>query len=169
MWTGGGAVTAVVKNCFIPEALHYDVDRDVWARFEEDGDVTMGLTDVGQSRAGRILTVSFRRPVGTAVARGKVVALLESGKWIGPVQSLFSGIITGLNERLLEQPNLVNEDFYGDGWLVRLAPTDQGERALWPTGPEAVRLYTERIARPYWSTRGVDEDFWCFHCRQGSR
>lgn len=159
----------VVKNCVLPEDLYYDVDRDVWARFEDDGQVTMGLTDVGQSRAGRILTISFRRPVGTDVSRGKVIALLESGKWIGPIQSLFSGTITAVNERLLEHPGLVNEAFYTDGWLVRLEPSDPEERALWVTGEDAVRRYTDRIALPYWSTRGVDDDFWCFHCREGSK
>ncbi|HLF41193.1 MAG TPA: glycine cleavage system protein H [Acidimicrobiia bacterium] len=157
----------VVKNCVLPDELYYDVERDVWARLDDDGEVTLGLTDVGQTRAGRILAVSFRRPVGAVIDRGRVLALLESGKWVGPVRSLFSGEITAVNEELLVHPTLVNEAFYTDGWIVRLRPSDPDERALWSTGPDAVRQYTDRIARPYWSTRGVDDDFWCVHCREG--
>lgn len=146
----------VVKNCILPEDL-YHVERDGWARLDGDGQVTMGLTDVGQSRAGRILTVSFRRPVGTVIDRGRVVALIESGKWVGAVRSLFSGTLTEANERLFEHPTLLNEAFYTDGWLVRLRPSDPGERTLWPTGrkPSAGTPtgWRSRTGRPAASTK----------------
>ncbi len=156
----------IIRNCILPDDLYYDVESDLWARFEASGLVTLGLTDVGQSRAGRILVITVRRPVGAVVKRGQVVALLESAKWLNPVRSLFSGRVAEVNDEVLKRPSLMNEGFYGEGWLLRLLPSDPGERRLWPTGDEAIRLYSEKLAKPYRSVRGVEEDFWCVHCRE---
>jgi len=156
----------IIRNCILPEDLYYDVENDLWARFEASGLVTLGLTDVGQSRAGRILVVTIRRDVGDEVTRGRVVALLESAKWLNPVRSLFTGRVAEVNARVRERPSLMNEAFYGEGWILRLEPSIPDERRLWPMGDAALRLYTEKLARPYRSVRGVEEDFWCVHCRE---
>ncbi len=156
----------VIRNCILPEDLHYDVEHDLWARIEPDGAVTLGLTDVGQSRAGRILIVTMRRAPGATVKRGDVLAVLESAKWLSPVRSLFGGRVLAVNEAVVRRPVLVNERSYDDGWLVTLEPADPAERALWPTGAEAIARYQERLRQPYQSVRGLEEDFWCIHCRE---
>lgn len=156
----------VIKNCILPEELYYDIEHDVWARFDDDGLATLGLTDVGQSRAGRILIVTVRRQIGASIRRGEVIAVLESAKWLNPVRSLFSGRLVAINAAVLKRPALLNEDMYGEGWLVKFLPSDPAEQALWPTGQEAVSRYAEKLARPYRSVRGVEEDFWCVHCRE---
>ena len=74
---------ALVNNCNIPEDLYYVVDKHVWAR--KDGDlVTVGMTDVAQNLAKSIIAVTLKKP-GRAVARGRNIATVESGKWVGPV------------------------------------------------------------------------------------
>jgi glycine cleavage system H protein len=158
---------AVIRNCILPEELHYDVEHDLWARFEADGSVTMGLSDVGQSRAGRILIVTMRRRAGARVRRGEVLAVLESAKWLSPVRSLVSGEIIATNDEVVRRPVLVNERMYDEGWLARIAATVPAERDLWPTGADALARYEEKLRRPFQSVRGLEEDFWCVHCREG--
>lgn len=68
---------AVVRNCILPEDLSDDVEQDLWMRLDAPDRVTLGLTDVGQTRAGRILIVTMRRRPGDRVRRGQVLAVLE--------------------------------------------------------------------------------------------
>ncbi|MDP1779659.1 MAG: hypothetical protein Q8K73_05250, partial [Anaerolineales bacterium] len=82
--------------CDIPENLYYDIERDVWIRF--DGDVAvLGMTDVAQTRCGKFAAISFR-DVGKMVAQGKTLATIESAKWVGPFPAPFSCEIVETNE-----------------------------------------------------------------------
>jgi glycine cleavage system H protein len=137
----------VFHGCDIPETLHYDVDRDVWARFEADGTATLGMTDPAQTRCGKIVSVRFK-PAGREVRRGQSLVTIESAKWVGPFPAILSGRIVGHNERGFRADILAaNRDPYGAGWLVRLQPTGPGaERAALVTGGEAVARYQARIA-----------------------
>ena len=81
--------------CDIPEDLTYDIERDVWIRF--DGEIaTLGMTDVAQTRCGKFAALSFR-DVGKMVAQGKALATIESAKWVGPVTSPVTGEIAEVN------------------------------------------------------------------------
>jgi len=111
------------QGCIIPKDLYYDVENQVWLRVNEDGTVTMGLTDVGQTRAGRLLHARIKS-VGTRVKKGKPVATLESGKWAGPVPALVEGEVVEVNQKVLEDPNFINIDPYGEAWIARLKPAD---------------------------------------------
>ena len=137
---------AVFMGCDIPESLHYDVERDVWARFEPAGEVTLGMTDPAQSRCGRLVSVRFKRP-GRRIARGQSLATIESAKWVGPFPAVLSGEIVATNEAAFRADVLLaNKDPYGAGWLVRLRPTDlEGERGGLVTGAEAFERYRARI------------------------
>ena len=82
--------------CDIPEDLTYDVERDVWIRF--DGDIaTLGMTDVAQTRCGKIADISFR-DIGKKVSQGKALATIESAKWVGPFPAPFSCEIVETNQ-----------------------------------------------------------------------
>jgi len=83
----------------------------------------MGLTDVGQVRAGRLLHARIKEP-GKYIKKGKPVASLESGKWAGPINAIIEGEVVERNEKVLEQPDIINYDPYGDGWVVKLKPAD---------------------------------------------
>jgi len=112
------------QGCVIPKDLYYDIENQVWAKVNEDGTVTLGLTDVGQTRAGRLLHIRVK-PVGTKVKKGKPVATLESGKWAGPVPALVEGEIVSVNPKVVEDPNFINIDPYGEAWIVKIKPVSE--------------------------------------------
>jgi glycine cleavage system H protein len=131
--------------CDIPEDLTYDVERDVWIRFAGEF-ATLGMTDVAQTRCGKIAAISFRN-VGKAVQEGKALATIESAKWVGPFPAPFSCEIVETNESGFAQNILLaNKEPYTTGWLVKVRPMDlANERAHLVTGQEAAEKYKVRI------------------------
>ena len=110
-------------GCVIPGDLLYDLERDLWVRLEPGGEATCGMTDVAQTRAGRLVSVSWKA-VGRHVRQGRPLAVIESSKWVGPFPAPFSGEITAVNALAFRDDVAVaNRDPYGAGWLVRLRPT----------------------------------------------
>jgi glycine cleavage system H protein len=131
---------ASVNNCNVPEDLYYLVERHVWAR-PEDGRVTVGLTDVAQNLAKNVLSVTVKA-VGKQVKKGRSLATVESSKWVGPVPCPVGGEVVEVNEEVVSRPTLLNEDPYGQGWIVRIAPADwEGESTDLVTGPEGIEAY----------------------------
>ena len=126
--------------CDIPEDLTYDVEHDVWIRF--DGDVAvLGMTDVAQNMAKGIVNATPKE-AGRTVQKGKSAGTLESGKWVGPVTSPVTGEIVEVNEAMKAKPSLINSDPYGEGWFVKIKPTDwMGESVALVTGEAAVAAY----------------------------
>lgn len=117
----------VHAGCAVPEEYLYDLEFDSWVRLEPDGTATLGMTDVAQTRCGRIVSISFR-PVGKLVRRGKGLAVIESAKWVGPFRAPLSGTIVAANQAGFAEDGLIaNRDPYGRGWLVRLAPVALAE------------------------------------------
>ena len=131
--------------CDIPEELTYDIERDVWIRFEGDVAV-LGMTDPAQTRCGKIAAISFR-DVGKKVAKGKALATIESAKWVGPFPAPFSCEIVEVNAAGFARDILLaNKDPYDIGWLVKVRPTDlENERGHLVTGLEAAERYKARI------------------------
>ncbi|CAB1128680.1 Glycine cleavage system H protein 3 [Candidatus Hydrogenisulfobacillus filiaventi] len=137
---------ARVNACEFPEHLWFNVEEDTWVEPLPDGTVRVGMTDPAQTRAGRLLTIGVR--VGKHVARGRNLATVESGKWVGPVPSPLPGTILAANPQVLADPNLINRDPYREGWLVVLRPdaeaTEWRALGLVP-GPEAVEPYRVKL------------------------
>ena len=116
----------VVNGCNLPEDLFYVVEKHVWAR--QDGElVTVGLTDVAQNMAKPIIAVT-PKAAGKPVRKGRIVATVESGKWVGPVPAPVGGEIVEVNQALTATPGLINSDPYGEGWVAKLRP-DNGDAA----------------------------------------
>ncbi len=135
----------IYYGCDIPEELSYDVEHDVWIRFE--GDVAiLGMTDVAQTRCGKFAAISFR-DVGKVVRQWKALATIESAKWVGSFPAPFSCEIVETNEKgFAASLLLANKDPYGEGWLVKVRPTDlNAECGHLVTGPEAAEKYKQRI------------------------
>ena len=132
----------LVNNCNLPDDLYYVVAKHVWAR--RDGDlVTVGMTDVAQNLAKTIIAVTPKAP-GKTIAKGRNIATVESGKWVGPVPAPVSGEIAEVNTALAASPSLINSDPYGQGWVARLRPTDwDAEAADLATGPEGIEAYRQ--------------------------
>lgn len=135
------------NGCEFRPELYYDKDYQIWVRREEDGSLTVGMTDISQTVAGKILHVRVRRP-GTVRPAGKPVATIESGKWAGPIPNLFDCVIVAGNPLVLEDPTLLNIEPY-EAWVARVKSTDTPERALGilVTGDEAAAGYRERCRR----------------------
>jgi len=133
---------ALVNNCNLPDDLYYVVEKHVWARY--DGDlVTVGMTDVAQNLAKTIIAVT-PKAAGKAVKKGRNVATVESGKWVGPVPAPVSGEIVEVNDALAASPGLINSDPYGAGWVARLRPSDwDADTADLASGPAGIEAYRQ--------------------------
>jgi glycine cleavage system H protein len=145
-------------GCVIPEDLLYDLERDVWVRRLESGEVECGMTDVAQTRCGRFVGVSWKHP-GKQVKQGRPMAVIESAKWVGPFPAPVSGQITADNRMGFEADVAVaNRDPYGAGWLVRLQPDDfEGESGHLVDGATAFEHYRAIIE---------EEGIRCFRCEE---
>jgi glycine cleavage system H protein len=111
-----------------PEDLLYHAEHD-WARIDPaDADTaTLGITWYAQDALGEV--VFFEPPqVGATVASGASYAEIESVKAVSDVIAPLSGEIVEVNEALADDPQAINEDPYGEGWLVKVRLTDPSER-----------------------------------------
>jgi glycine cleavage system H protein len=136
---------SVWRGCDIPTDRTYDVEGDLWVQYEEDL-VRLGLTDVGQTRMGRMVTIRFKQP-GRRVRAGGSVATVESAKWVGPVHTPFAAEVVEANEAAFARDILLaNRDPYEEGWISLIRPDPPGEpnRPLL-RGKEAVATYKARI------------------------
>jgi glycine cleavage system H protein len=107
-----------------PEDLLYHSEHD-WARIEGE-EATFGITWYAQDQLGEV--VFFELPeVGTAVTKDEPYAEVESVKAVSDVIAPLSGEIAAVNEGLNENPEKINDDPYGDGWMVRVALSNAGE------------------------------------------
>lgn len=107
-----------------PEDLRYHPEHD-WARIEGD-EATFGITWYAQDALGEV--VFFEPPeVGTEVSKDQPYAEVESVKAVSDVYAPLSGEVTAVNEALTDSPEQINEDPYGDGWLVKVKLSDPGE------------------------------------------
>ena len=107
-----------------PDELKYHPEHD-WARI--DGDTaTFGITWYAQDSLGEV--VFFEPPeVGTEVAKDATYAEVESVKAVSDVYSPLSGEVVEVNEELSDSPERINEDPYGEGWLVKVKLSDPSE------------------------------------------
>jgi glycine cleavage system H protein len=113
-----------VAEASYPSDLSYHAEHD-WARVEGDT-ATLGITWYAQDQLGEV--VFFDPPeVGTTVAKDQPYAEVESVKAVSDVVAPLSGEITEVNAALSDSPEQVNEDPYGDGWMVKIRLSNVGE------------------------------------------
>jgi glycine cleavage system H protein len=107
-----------------PEDLRYHPEHD-WARIEGE-EATFGITWYAQDALGEV--VFYEPPeVGATVSKDAAYAEVESVKAVSDVYSPLSGEIVAVNDQIAEHPELLNEDPYGDGWLVRVRLSNTAE------------------------------------------
>jgi glycine cleavage system H protein len=137
---------ASVKNCNLPDDLHYSVENNVWVRREDDGTVTLGMTAYACALAGEIVAVTPKK-LGGSVNLNKSAATVESGKWVGPVKSPVAGEVVAVNDAAAGSPKSINADPYGSGWLVKLKPTNwDADSAALVTGAAAMSAFEAKMA-----------------------
>ena len=104
----------------LPGDLVYTSDHE-WLRKEEDGSVTIGITDHAQAALGDLVFVELP-DVGQELEAGGEMAVVESVKAASDVYAPVGGIVLDVNGVLADDPEKINVDPYGDGWIVRLQP-----------------------------------------------
>lgn len=112
-----------------------------WARVEDKGTVTVGISDHAQGLLGDLVYVELPS-VGDTVKAGNACAVVESVKAASDVYSPVSGEIVAVNESLPDKPETINEDAYGDGWLFVVKPDNLSEELDELLDPDA---YAELI------------------------
>jgi glycine cleavage system H protein len=107
-----------------PADLRYTKDHE-WAR-TSGSEVTVGITAFAVEQLGDVTLVTFDVKVGDSIVEGKAFGTVESVKTLSDLFAPVSGTVLRLNEALTNHPELVNEDCYGKGWMLVLAPSDAG-------------------------------------------
>jgi glycine cleavage system H protein len=108
----------------IPDELHYSID-DEWI-LPKDDNVTVGVTDFAQQQLGDIVYVELPT-VGDQIAKGAAFGVIESVKAVSDLNAPVAGEVVAINEELFDQPEIINEDCYGAGWILKIKPSNADE------------------------------------------
>ncbi|MBU0561958.1 MAG: glycine cleavage system protein H [Gammaproteobacteria bacterium] len=134
-----------VHGLEFPDSLRYAPEHSLWLREEADGSLTIGLTAYGCALYGQIFAFTPKR-VGARIERERSFGVVEFAKAGSSARSPVSGELLAVNEALLERPALINQDCYGEGWMVRLQPADWVTvRDQFPLGEAAEAAIAERM------------------------
>jgi glycine cleavage system H protein len=105
----------------VPEDLRYSSDHE-WARTSSDR-IRIGITDYAQDALGDIVFVDLPGP-GATVEPGGLIGEVESTKSVSEVYAPVAGEVVAVNSGLMDAPELMNSDPYGEGWICEIAPSD---------------------------------------------
>jgi len=105
-----------------PDDLKYSKSHE-WVRVNDDGTVTIGVTDHAQAQLGDLVYVEVPEE-GRELEAEEACAVVESVKAASDVYAPLAGTVVAANETLADTPEAVNNDAYGDGWLIRIKPAD---------------------------------------------
>tara|TARA_B100000965_G_scaffold348414_1_gene321030 strand:+ start:279 stop:665 length:387 start_codon:yes stop_codon:yes gene_type:complete len=109
----------------VPSNLKF-LDSHEWARVEDDGTVTVGISDHAQELLGDIVFVELPE-VGKEISQSSDIAIVESVKAASDVYSPLTGEVTEINEALNDNPEIINSSPYEDGWFFKIKPQDISE------------------------------------------
>ena len=108
-----------------PNKLLYTKEHE-WANFDNE-DVIVGITDYAQSQLGDI--IFFETPeLGSVVRMGDVFGEIEAVKTVSELYAPISGKIVSINDQIENNPEIINSDPYGEGWLIKISPLDINEK-----------------------------------------
>ena len=128
----------------LPGDLLYTNDHE-WLRREDDGSVTIGVTDHAQAALGDLVYVELPE-VGQDVQSGGDMAVVESVKAASDVYAPIDGTVVAVNEELADDPEKINADPYGEGWILRLQPSDAVDESALMTPDDYQALLDEEDA-----------------------
>lgn len=107
----------------IPEDLKYTKNHE-WVRVEDDGSITVGITDHAQQALGDLVFVECPE-IGRKVEAEEACAVVESVKAASDIYAPLAGEIIEINDTLSDSPEIINQDAYGSGWIFRLQPEEE--------------------------------------------
>ena len=120
---------ARVQDHEFPEHLFYDVENQIWYAPLPDGTLCTGFTTWAAALMGEVLVFTPKR-LGHAFEKNRWFAMVEGGKWVGAARAGFDGTVVGQNEKLVDKPELLTRDAFGDGWMLIVRPLGDN----WQTG-----------------------------------
>ena len=120
----------------LPGDLQYTKEHE-WLRREDDGSATIGITDHAQSALGDLVYVELPE-IGQEVETDGEMAVVESVKAASDVYAPVAGTVVAVNEALSDDPEIINSDPYGEGWIVRMEMTGDGEGLMSPEEYQAL-------------------------------
>ncbi|SMO34777.1 glycine cleavage system protein GcvH [Gracilimonas mengyeensis] len=109
----------------VPSELKYTREHE-WVKDNGDGTVTVGITDFAQSELGDIVFVELDEE-GTEFDQDDTFGTVEAVKTVSDLYAPVDGEITEINEQLEDEPELVNDDPYGDGWMIKIKLSDPSQ------------------------------------------
>ena len=127
----------------VREGLYYTKEHE-WARVEGDK-VVVGITDYAQQMLHEVVYVEVNRRVGDVISRMDVIGAVESVKAVSDIYSPVSGKIVEINGGLMDSPEILNRDPYGDGWILILTPTKLEEELKDLMDHKAYLKYIEEL------------------------
>jgi glycine cleavage system H protein len=107
----------------LPDNLRYTKDHE-WARRNKDGSITVGITAHAVSQLGDITAVSVPE-VGTSIEAGERFGDIDSVKAVSDLYAPMSGEVVEVNRALDDEPEVINDDPYERGWMIRVRPSDE--------------------------------------------
>ena len=108
-----------------PTDLRYTEEHE-WARIDDDGSITVGITTHAQEALGDVVYVELPA-IGDELEAGAAFGVVESVKAVSDLFSPVAGTVTAVNVNLDEQPEIINADPYGVGWVLMMRPSDMAE------------------------------------------
>ncbi len=111
-----------IEGYDLPDELYYTKDH-TWARIEDDGTVTVGMDAFGTKAAGNIEFIDLPME-DDEFESGEAFGSLESAKWVGGLLMPVSGTVIEVNEDIEDELSLLSEDPYGEGWLIKVKPSN---------------------------------------------
>jgi glycine cleavage system H protein len=143
---------ARVQGREFPEHLYYDLTNQIWYEPLGDGTIRAGFTPLAIELAGDVLVFTPKR-VGRDFEAQKSFATIECGKWVGAARAAFAGAVVAANEDLERRPKLLNEDAFGQGWMLIVQPAEVAWRDHLVTGPAIGQAFAAWIAAETYKER----------------
>jgi glycine cleavage system H protein len=109
-----------IEGFEFPEDYYFHKDH-MWVKLE-DGKARVGYNAWAADAAGKLVSIKTR-PAGKEVKEGKTLGSIESGKWVGSLKMPISGNVLEINPKLSEDPSIINEDPYGEGYVALVEPS----------------------------------------------
>lgn len=113
------------KDYEIPDDLKYHKEH-CWVKDIGGGNVLVGWTDFAQQLAQEITSV-FIPEQGQAIKKDQYMGTIETGKWVGKVYAPVDGTVVEVNEHVMDDPQTINKDPYGEGWVLKVKMSDSGQ------------------------------------------
>jgi glycine cleavage system H protein len=148
---------AEYKGITLPDDLYYDAKEHMWAKIEGNR-VQVGLDAFGLTATGGNTQYIKMKPSGAKAKAGKPFGSIEAGKYIGPLRAPVNGVISEVNQKVIDKPDLVNSDPYGEGFFIFIEASDLDEDLKnMVSGAENIQKWLEEQYAEY-KAKGVFED-----------